>query len=121
MSRVSIPGVESLRSQLGIEPDDPRVYRPILPEEAYRVARTVLSDPELPKRVRRIGVVGIILDLMPGHLRPSWPLICTLVGIHRDTLRTWEIEWESSVDEGIRLDLVHRAYRMLAAERAASR
>jgi hypothetical protein len=119
--RVSIPGVESLRSQLGIETDDRRVFRPILPDEAFRAARIVLSDPEIPRRMRKIGAVGIVLDLMPGHLRPSWPMICSLAGIHRDTLRTWEIEWESSCGEDLRFDLVRRTYRVIVAERASSR
>ena len=121
MSRVSVPGVESLRSQLQIEPDDPDVFKPILPAEAYRAATVVLADPTVPKRIRKIGRVGIIFDLMPGHLRPTWPHICAMTGLHRDTLRVWELEWESTCEENLRFDLVGRCYRMIMAERAAAR
>lgn len=119
--RVSIPGVESLRSQLDIEPDDPAVFRPILAEEALRVARVILRDETIPSRMRKVGVVGIMLDLLPGHLRPSPPVACAMVGIHRETFTAWEIEWESSCPEDLRFNLVQRAYRMILAERAAAR
>ncbi len=121
MTRVSIPGVESLRSQLDIAPEDPDVFRPILPAEAIRAARIVLRDDEIPKRLRKIGVVGILFDLMPGHLRPSWPLICEMLSLHRSTLSMWELEWESTCDETMRFHLVARSYRAIVAERAAAR
>lgn len=121
MTRVSVPGSESLRSQLGIEPEDRTVFRPITPQEAHKAARIVCRDENLPDRLRTIGVLGLVLDLTPGHLRPKFSLLVTLIGRSRSTLADWEIEWESRTEEEVRSEMVQRAFRLILADRAANR
>ena len=121
MSRVSIPGSESLRSQLGIMPEDPDVYRPITVVEAADAARLVCRDTTLPRRLRTIGVVGIVLDLMPGHLTPTRDEIARALRIKASAVEKHELEWEVLVDERTRMDLVQVAYRAIASARAANR
>ena len=120
MSRISEPGVESLRSQLGIEPEDPDVFYPVAFQEAVVAARLILRDDTIPERIRQIGIVGIAYELAPMHLRPSGPAMAAFLGIHRDTLRAHELEWEATCDEDLRFDLTRRAWRAIAADRKAT-
>ena len=121
MSRVSIPSFESLRSQLGIEPEDPAVFKPITPQEALKAAKVVCRDQNLPERIREIGILGLVLDLTPGHLRPTFAMLSALVGRSRSTLADWEIEWETRIEDDLRSEMVQRAFRLILADRAANR
>lgn len=121
MSRISEPGVESLRSQLGIEPEDPAVFHPVSYAEAIWAARIVLADETIPARIRVIGLAGIAYDLAPIHLRPSGPAMAAALRIHRDTLREWELEYEATCEEALRFVLTRRAWLVIMAERASRR
>lgn len=117
--RISEPGSESIRSQLGIAPEHPAIFRASTLDEAVFVARTVRDDETLPDLVRRCAEVGIALDLMPGHLAPSRSALARKLIASVRTIRRRELGWES-VDPAMRFDLVRRAMRLLIVRRAAA-
>lgn len=118
--RLSEPGSESIRAQLGIEQEDPAVFRAAQLAEAVSAARTIRDDEELPREVRLCAEVGITLDLMPGHLSPQRTALARRLACSARTVRRRELAWEG-VDPVLRFDLVRRAIRLLIVQRAASR
>jgi hypothetical protein len=111
-------GTASIRSRLGIEQEDPRVFRPWEPELALRAGRVLERDETIPPAVRRLVALGIVLDLRPGDLTPRRADLARLLGISLATVRRREIRWEA-VDPVIRFDLVRRATSMALQWRAA--
>lgn len=119
MSKVSIPGPVSIRSQLGILTEDARVFHPITMTEALEVALLIKRDVELPRRTRKCVVLGIILDLMPGHLTPAKGVLATLLDCSYETIQDHELEWEAT-DQNVRFELTRRAMRMIIAARGSA-
>ena len=119
MSRAEIPGSASVRSQVGILPEDPAIFRPIMLEEALAAARIIGRDSQIQDEIRCILDVGIVLDLMPGHLTPRKAALSEALTLSVRTIRRREIAWELG-DQRSRFDLVHRASRLVFANRGAS-
>jgi len=120
MARLQDPGSESIRSQLDIVPECPVVFRPYTLQEALSIARVIRTDEELPPKVRRLLEVGVVLDLMPGHLRPRRSRHARAIGCTVRTLLNRELRWEA-VDPLVRSEIVRRALRLGMARRAAAR
>lgn len=117
---ISEPGAEALRAQLGVEPEDPSVFRPPTLDECVDAMRIVLRDSALTVRLRAHAEVGLILDLMPDHLTPRRVDLARRLGCAPRTVRRRELAWEGC-DSIQRHQIVHRAIRLLLAMRAANR
>lgn len=118
MRRVEEPGAVSIRSQVGIRAEDPRVFRPIRLAEALKVARIIRADETIPEEIRALVEVGIPLDLMPGHVTPAKAALAEALRVSVRTVRRRELAWETA-DQRLRFDLVHRAARLVFAERGS--
>lgn len=118
MMRVELSGPASIRAQVGIVSEDPRIFRPIKLREALAVARLLKKDEQIPEDVRDVLEVGIPLDLMPAHLTPRKTELAEALNVSTRTIRRREILWELA-DQRLRFDLVHRASRLVFAERGA--
>lgn len=113
-----IVGSASLRSQIGIEAEDPRIFRPISVTEALEVARIIKADETIDEEIRDCIEVGIPLDLMPSHLTPRKETLAEALRVSVRTIRRRELAWELS-DQRIRFELVHRASRLVFANRGS--
>jgi hypothetical protein len=113
-----IVGSASLRSQIGIAAEDPRIYRPISVAEALDAARIIKADTSIEEDIRDVIEVGIPLDLMPAHLTPRKELLAEALRVSVRTIRRRELAWELC-DQRIRFDLVHRASRLVFANRGS--
>lgn len=118
MARLHEPGSQSIRAQLAIRQEDPAVFRPNRLAESLRVARIIRDDEALPREVRRLAEVGIVLDLMPGHLMPRRERMARALGCTVRTILRRQVEWEG-IDPMLRLDIVRRAMRLVISMRAA--
>jgi hypothetical protein len=118
VKRVEEPGSVSIRAQVGIRAEDPRVFRPIRLTEALRVARIIAADDSIPEEIRGLVEVGIPLDLMPGHVTPAKTALAEALRVSVRTIRRRELAWELC-DQRVRFDLVHRASRLVFAERGS--
>ena len=118
MDKVHEPGSQSIRAQLGIAQEDARIFRPNRLIECLRVARIIRDDESITPEVRRLVEVGIVLDLMPGHLRPRRERMAAALGCSVRTVVRREIEWEA-VCVLERFELVRRACRLIVSMRAA--
>lgn len=118
MSRSDLwePGSASVRSQLGIEQEDPLVFRPYTMEEAVRAAQILARDDSLPIAFRSLIPVGVPLDLRPLHLMPDTAVLAAAVGLSPRTIRTRRLLWELT-DEVERFEIVRRACGMILAWR----
>jgi hypothetical protein len=116
--RAEIPGAASIRTQVGIRSEDPRVFRPIRLTEALRAARIIRADETLSEEIRALVEVGIPLDLMPGHVTPPKAALAEALRVSVRTIRRRELAWETA-DQRLRFDLVHRAARLVFAERGS--
>ena len=110
------PGIVSVRSQIGIEVEDERIFRPYTVDEALRVAAIFRRDPEIPRGVRALLAVGMIYDLLPGHLSPDDEAIARRLRTTPTRIDDRRVRWES-VDPILRFDLVHRATALIIAWR----
>ena len=113
-----IVGSASLRSQIGIAAEDPRIFRPISVAEALDVARIIKADTSIDEDIREVVEVGIPLDLMPAHLTPRKELLAEALRVSVRTIRRRELAWELC-DQKVRFDLVHRASRLVFANRGS--
>jgi hypothetical protein len=120
MTRLELPGSQSIRSQMGIVQEDPEVFRPYTLTEAKRAAEVLAGDRDIPAPVRRLLTVGLALDLRPGHLTPSKSHLALFLRHDRKTIASRELRWES-VESSLRADLVGRAVSMILLWRATSR
>lgn len=118
MSRSDLwePGSASVRSQLGIEQEDPMVFRPYTLDEALRAVQILARDESVPIEVRSLIPVGVVLDLMPAHLTPETPVLASVLRLKPGTVRTRRLLWEL-VDEVERFEVVRRACGMILAWR----
>lgn len=119
MTRIEELSVAQIRSQLGIEQEDPRVFRRIRLREALRVARMIRDDAKLPRHVRRLAEVGLVLDLMPEGNRPRRHDHALALGVSETTVYRRALQWEG-VDPVIRTHCIQRSIRALTAYRGAS-
>ena len=110
------PGIVSVRSQIGIEVEDERIFRPYTVDEALRVAAILRRDSEIPIGVRALLAVGIVYDLLPGHLSPDDEALARRLRTKVDRIEDRRVRWES-VDPVLRFDLVHRATALIIAWR----
>lgn len=115
--KAEIPGSVSLREQLGIEQEDPRIFKPISLEEAINASRMIADDTTIQPDMRNRVEVGLILDLMPAHLTPRKEAVAKALNLSTRTIRRRELEWEM-IDPLDRFDLVRNALRVVVAERA---
>jgi hypothetical protein len=118
MDRIHEPGSQSIRAQLGIAQEDARIFRPNRLIECLRVARIIRKDESITPEVRRLVEVGVVLDLMPGHLRPRRERMAAALRCSVCTVEDLEIEWEAFCALQ-RFDLVRRACRLIVSMRAA--
>ncbi len=119
MERCELPGTASIRAQIGIVQEDPRVFHPFTIEEAIRAADAISIDSTIPNPVRRLLRVGIALDLRPGHLTPTKSALGRALDLDRRTVAAREGLWEC-LDPILRADLVGRAAAMILLRRAQS-
>lgn len=117
MERFDFPGTESIRSQVGIVQEDPRVFRPYTMTECCAAAEILAGDSETPKPVRKLLAVGLCLDLRPGHLTPQRSRLAHQLRRDRKTVVAHELAWES-VDPVLRAEIVGKAARMILLWRA---
>jgi len=110
------PGIVSVRSQIGIEVEDERIFRPYTVDEAIRVAAILRRDPDIPRGVRALLAVGMIYDLIPGHLSPDDEAIARRLRTTATRIEDRRVRWES-VDPVLRFDLVHRSTAIIIAWR----
>jgi hypothetical protein len=118
--RVDEASVHAMRSLLDIEQEDPEIFHPVDLDEAIRIARIIRADVQLSLEVRRLAEVGITLDLMPNHLRPSRRALGRAVGCSGRTVLRREVRWEG-IEPLTRFELARRALRLLIAYRARER
>lgn len=118
MTRVEFPGTASIRAQTSIEQEDERVFHPVTLREALRHSRLIRDDTALEPRVRRLAEVGVVLDLMPGHLMPRRHDHAVALGVTVRTIRRRAYAWEG-IDQQTRFDCTQRAIRAIIAERGA--
>lgn len=112
MERLDLPGTASIRSQIGIEQEDPAVFHPYRVAEAVRAADVLSGDSEVPRPVRRLLRVGLALDLRPGHLTLTKSELGRRLALDRRTVKARELAWES-LDPLLRFELVRRASVMI--------
>jgi hypothetical protein len=112
------PGSAAARWQAGIEPECPRVFRPVTLREAVDVAAIIARDQSVGSW-SQVATAGIVYDLMPGHLRPARSRLAEALGITERTLERRELVWEMA-DTRLRFDLVARSTRLLLLLRAAA-
>jgi hypothetical protein len=117
--RVIEPGVASVRAQLGIEQEDPAIFRPYDLEEILPVAGYIRNSSDVPRRVRRIVEVGLVYDLRPQHLAPRLVALGKALGLAPSTVARHRELWEG-VDPHLRFDLIQRAVRMLLVFRGSA-
>ena len=115
-------GASSIRKQLGIAENDPRVFREYTPAEAVWCARVLGRDLRIPPEVRRVLAVGLVVDLLPKQTNPE--RIGYFAGVdgtraaRRLTTSEMLLVWES-VDPALRFDLVHKSVRMILTLRGS--
>jgi ABC-type multidrug transport system ATPase subunit len=117
--RFQEPGVVSVRSQIGIVAEDPRIFRPYTVDEALRCAAILRRDLEIPGTVRRLLSVGLPFDLLPGHLSPSEEALGRRLRIRASLVEDRRVLWEC-VEPGIRFDLARRASAMILVWRGSA-
>lgn len=117
--KANMVGSAAARWQAGIAPEDAEVFRAVTLADAAEAARIVSRDI-IARQMRGIAEVGLILDLMPGHLRPSGAELARELGITIDSTERREIAWEL-LEPRARFDLVARAMRLLMMLRAGRR
>lgn len=110
------PGIVSVRTQIGIETEDRRVFRPYTVDEAIRAAAVIRRDREIPGAVRNLIAVGVVFDLLPGHLTPDDDALARRLRTRPDRIEDRRVRWES-VDPVIRFEVVHRATAIILAWR----
>lgn len=110
------PGSESIRRQLGIRAEDPRVFRPYTLTEAIDAARLMESDEAIADEVRQMLSVGLAYDLMPAHLMPRVEQVAGRLGTSVRRVRRYRLLWET-VDPDVRFNVVRRACRLILAWR----
>jgi hypothetical protein len=113
------PGAEAIRIALGIEQEDPQVFRPNTFDESLKAARIIRDDDELTRAVRGLVEVGLVLDTMPDHLQPRRADMARRLGVTVRTIRRRELRWEG-IDPVLRAELVRRAMRLVISCRAAA-
>jgi hypothetical protein len=116
--RIEEPGTASIRAQASIEQEDERVFHPFTLREALRVARLIRDDEALSPKVRALAEVGVVLDLMPGHLMPRRHDHAVALGVTVRTIRRRAIRWEG-VDQRVKFYTTQIAARAIIAERGA--
>ena len=115
-------GVASIRSQIGIEDEDPTVFRPYEVSEILQCAKILVTDDRTPQAVRRLLRVGLCYDLRAGHLSPLPDALAVTLGISARRVRAARLRWEC-VAPALRFDLCARSVGMILCWRgqAASR
>jgi hypothetical protein len=119
MNRDHEAGSAAVRWQVGIAADDAGVFRAVSLAEAVDAARIVSRDASVGA-FRQAALVGIVLDLMPGHLRPTREAIGERLSCSVGIVERRELAWELA-DQQTRFDLVARAIRLVLLLRAADR
>jgi hypothetical protein len=117
--RIIEPGVASVRAQLGIDQEDPAIFRPYELEEIIPVAGYLRNAPDVPRRVRKIMEVGLVYDLRPQHLAPRLVPLGKALGLAPSTVARHRQLWEG-LDQETRFDLVQRAVRMILVFRGSA-
>lgn len=117
--RVIEPGVASVRAQLGIEQEDPAIFRAYEIAEILPVVGWLRNSGDVPRSVRRIVEVGVLYDLRPQHLSPRLTEVGKALGIAASTVARHRELWEG-IDPQLRFDLVQRAVRMLLVFRGSA-
>lgn len=120
MEQFEYPGSQSIRSQVGIAQDDPAIFRPFAVAECVEAAAMLSADRSIPTTVRRLALVGLCLDLRPGHLTSTKSRLSRQLRRDRKTIVAHELSWEA-VDPALRADIVGRAVRMILVRRAQRR
>lgn len=117
MTQEHEPGSAAARWQAGIAPECPQVFRAVTLREAVDVA-TIVARDESVGSWSQVATVGIVYDLMPGHLRPSRSRVADALGVSERTVERREVVWEMA--DGVqRFELVARATRLLLLLRAS--
>jgi hypothetical protein len=110
-------GSGSIRSIMGIETEDPRIFKPWEIALCLRAARILSRDHAIHPSLRGMVLLGIVLDLRPAQLTPSRAELARLLRVSVATIQRREAAWEL-FDPSERFDLVRRASRMCLVWRA---
>lgn len=87
--------------------------RPFALGEAIAAARVVARESAYP---RCVVVVGIVLDMMPGHLTPRRALLARRLRIRPQLVVASELVWEVA-DDADRMRLLAAAVRVARVRR----
>ena len=117
--RFFLPGSVSVRAQLGIRTEDPKIFRRYTLAEAIRCAKVLASDRDIALFVRALLPVGLCLDLRPGHISATITSIAEACGIGARTVRQHRVMWEC-VDSAIRFDAVKRSCGLILTWRGST-
>lgn len=113
-------GSASVRAQIGITPEDPKVFHPYTVDECLWCARVLGSDMLPQIVIARLLPLGLIIDLMPSHLMPSVSILSLRLRRSPEWLRRSRLQWEC-VDPVIRFALVRKSVAMILMLRGAKK
>lgn len=87
--------------------------RPFALGESIAAARVVARESAYP---RSLVLVGVVLDMMPGHLTPRRALLARRLRIRRELVEAAELVWEVA-DDADRVRLLAAAVRVARVRR----
>lgn len=87
--------------------------RPFGLSESIAAARVVARETEFP---RAVVLVGVVLDMMPGHLTPRRALLARRLRLRVDVVHAAELVWEVA-DDAQRVRLLAGAVRVARVRR----
>jgi len=101
---------DGVRAAVGADRAD---ARPFALSESIAAARVVARETEYP---RAVALVGIVLDMMPGHLTPRRALLARRLRLRVEIVHAAELVWEVA-DDAQRVRLLAAAVRVARVRR----
>ena len=114
------PGAHEIRQRWGIVQNDDRIFKPYTLNECLAAAELLSSDSAIQRNAKPVVRLGVVLDMMVGHLTPRRATLARRFKVKRSTLDELERRWELW-DQGERMRLVMRAIRLVQADRLVGR
>lgn len=102
--------VESVRCAVGVGRVPSHAFTAA---EAMHAAEIIWPETGLP---RPLAVVGIVYDMMPGHLSPRRGWFAKQIGVHVETVRAAELIYEM-LDGAKRIEYLAAATRIARVRR----
>lgn len=114
------PSAYEIRQRWGIVQNDGRIFKPYTLDECLAAADLISSDPAIRRNAKPVVRLGVVLDLMVGHLTPRRATLARRFKVSRVVLADLERQWELW-DQGDRMRLVMRSIRLVQADRLVGR